>query len=57
MSQLDKALRKFEAVEANLVKLEKLWDLLIKNIPNGINFGSNPVYEDACRSYEHILIS
>ncbi|MEH2091602.1 restriction endonuclease [Nostoc sp.] len=55
MSQLDEALRKFEAAEANLVKLEKLWDLLIKNIPNGINFGPNPVYEDTCRSYEHIL--
>ncbi|BAY22287.1 hypothetical protein NIES2100_20500 [Calothrix sp. NIES-2100] len=55
MSQLDKALRQFEAVEANLVKLENLWNLLHKNIPVGIVFGTNNIYEDACRSYEHIL--
>ncbi|BAT51891.1 hypothetical protein NOS3756_08220 [Nostoc sp. NIES-3756] len=55
MSQLDEALRKFEAIEANLVKLENLWDLLQKNIPQNIVFGANPVYEDALRSYEHIL--
>jgi hypothetical protein len=55
MSQLDEALRQFEAIEANLVKLEKVWDLLQKNIPDGIVFGANPVYEDALRSYEHIL--
>ncbi|MBH8562742.1 restriction endonuclease [Nostoc sp. CENA67] len=55
MSQLDQALRQFEAVEANLVKLENLWNLLQNNIPEGIVFGVNPDYEDACRSYEHIL--
>ncbi|BBD58495.1 hypothetical protein NIES2109_12700 [Nostoc sp. HK-01] len=55
MSQLDEALRKFEAIEANLVKLENLWDLLQKNIPQGIVFGANPVYEDALRSYERML--
>ncbi|MBD2500550.1 restriction endonuclease [Anabaena azotica] len=55
MTQLDKALRQFEATEANLVKLEKQWDLLQKNIPNGIVFAANPMYEDALRSYKHIL--
>lgn len=55
MSQLDEALRKFEAIEANLVKLEKLWDLLRENIPDGIVFGANPVYEKALRSYERML--
>ncbi|HCF27118.1 MAG TPA: restriction endonuclease, partial [Cyanobacteria bacterium UBA11049] len=49
-------LRQFEATEANLAKLEKLWNLLQKNVPDGIVFiEANPVYEDACRSYEHIL--
>jgi hypothetical protein len=55
MSNLDEALRQFEAAEANLSKLEKLWSILAKNVPKGITFGANPVYEDACRSYEHIL--
>ncbi|WP_375505540.1 restriction endonuclease [uncultured Nostoc sp.] len=55
MSQLDKVLRQFEATEANLVKLEKLWDLLQKNIPDGIVFSTSPVYEDALRLYELIL--
>ena len=56
MSNLDEALRQFEAAEANLSKLEKLWSLLEKNVPTGITFGSNLVYEDACRSYEHLLV-
>lgn len=55
MSKLDEALRQFEATEANLAKLEKLWNLLQKNIPNGIVFAANPVYEDACHSYKQIL--
>lgn len=56
MSQLDEALRKFEAVEANLVKLERIWKVLCQNIPNGIVFGGNPIYEDACRSYEQVVV-
>lgn len=55
MSSLDESLRQFEATEANLVKLEKLWDTIVKNVPSGIVFGSNPIYENACFSYEHIL--
>jgi hypothetical protein len=57
MSQLNEILRQLEATEANLVKLEKLWDVLTENLPSDIVFGSNPVYENACRSYEHILKS
>ncbi|AFY46024.1 Restriction endonuclease [Nostoc sp. PCC 7524] len=57
MSSLDESLRRFEAVEANLIKLEKLWNKLTKNLPSGIVFSSNPIYEDACRSYKHILKS
>jgi Restriction endonuclease len=56
MSQLDEALRKFEAVEANLVKLERMWKVLCQNTPSGIVFGANPVYEDACRSYEQVVV-
>jgi len=55
MSQLDEDLRQLEATKANLVELEKLWNLLRKNIPNSIPFKANPVYEDACRSYEQLL--
>ncbi|WP_069789344.1 restriction endonuclease [Cyanobacterium sp. IPPAS B-1200] len=55
MSDLDKALRKFEAVEANLSKLEKCWNTLEKQIARGIIFEINPVYEDACRSYKNLL--
>jgi Restriction endonuclease len=56
MSQLDNALREFGAAEANLAKLERLWNLLQKNTPSDIVFGANPVYEDACRSYKQLLV-
>lgn len=56
MSQLDEALRKFEATEANLVKLEKVWSVLRKNTPDGIVFGTKPIYENAYRSYEQVLV-
>jgi len=52
---LDEALRQFEAAEANLSKLEKLRSILEKNIPKGIAFEDNQVYENACRDYKHIL--
>lgn len=56
MSQLDQALRKFEAVEANLAKLEKIWKVLCQNTPSGIEFGAKSVYENACRSYKEVLV-
>ncbi len=49
------ALQQFEAVEANLGKLERLWDQIYAEIPSGIRFGANPKYEDLCRSAEEIL--
>lgn len=52
MSELDEALRKFEAAEANLAKLENLGNLLKENLRNGIAFADDAAYEDACRSYE-----
>ena len=49
------ALEKFEAAEANLAKLEKLWTEIEGLMPRGIVFGTNPEYEDRCRSYSFLL--
>lgn len=49
------ALEKFEATEANLTKLEKLWTEIEALIPRGIMFGTNPAYEDRCRSFGLVL--
>lgn len=57
MSDLNGALRTFEAAEANLAKLERLWKEIRKLTPDGIAFGSDPQYEDVVRSYEHVLAS
>ncbi len=54
-SPLMKALRSLEAVEANLVKLERLWGEIEALIPSGIVFGDNPEYEDRCRSLLNVL--
>lgn len=50
-SPLMVALEQFEAGEANLAKLERLWAELEQLLPGGINFGSNPQYEDRARSF------
>ena len=52
---LAKALKSFDATEANLDKLERLWEDIYSLIPGGIAFGSNPEYEDRCRSFSEIL--
>lgn len=52
---LTDALQQFEATEANLGKLEKLWDEIYAAIPSGISFGANPAYEDLCRTASEIL--
>lgn len=49
------ALEKFEAAEANLVKLERLSSELANLVPNGIVFGSDPEYEDRSRAYVTLL--
>lgn len=51
------AIEQFEAAEANLIKLERLWDELSGAIPTGVSFGSNPEYEDRARSYGLLLIA
>ncbi len=49
------ALEQFGAAEANLVKLERLWEEVSGLIPSGISFGGNPGYEDRSRSYRLLL--
>lgn len=54
-SSLNAALREFEATEANLAKLERLWNQIEAYIPAGIVFGSDPDYDDLCRLFAEIL--
>jgi len=49
------ALEKFEATEANLVKLERLWGELEQLTPSSIQFGGIPEHEERVRSYVQIL--
>jgi hypothetical protein len=55
METLAAALRLFEATEANLAKLERLWDELRALIPEGIAFGSPGQYEELCLAFRQIL--
>lgn len=52
---LSDALRHLEIAEANLVKLQRLWDEISQLMPSGPAFGSTPDYEDKCQSYGVIL--
>lgn len=55
-SPLNNALRQFEAAEANLSKLERLWSEIQGLMPKSFaSFGDNPSYEDKCRSFYSIL--
>jgi hypothetical protein len=54
-SPLDIALREFEAAEANLAKLERLWGQIESWIPDRVVFGSDPDYDDLCRLFAEIL--
>jgi hypothetical protein len=49
------ALEQFEAAEANLIKLERLWEELAAMIPSGVAFGENVEHEDRVRSYNLLL--
>lgn len=53
--QINAALRDFEATEANLAKLQKLFDESQKLLPAGVCFGFNPEYEQTCREYADVL--
>lgn len=55
MSTLNTALGQFEATEANLQKLDNLWDQISSLIPDGPAFGSPPEYEELCWTFRRIL--
>lgn len=56
-SSLNAALRTFEAVEANLSKAERVWRQVQEAIPTGIAFGSDPTYDDLCRTLTALVDS
>jgi hypothetical protein len=37
------------------VKLERVWSKIVKQTPSGLQFGSDPTYDELVRSYEDIL--
>ena len=55
-SPINAALRSFEAAEANLEKLERIFGELRQLVPDGISFDSDPKYEELCRSYGDVLV-
>jgi len=55
MADLDAALRQFEATEANLEKLDKLWSQIENHIPDGPAFGNPPEYDELCLAFRQIL--
>lgn len=55
MMTLDAALRQFEATEANLEKLDKLWEQIEHHLPRGPAFGSPPEYDELCLALRRIL--
>jgi hypothetical protein len=54
-SPLMAALAQFEATEANLVKLERIWDQLRELIPPGILFGESTEYDDRLRLFADVV--
>ncbi|MEQ1773267.1 MAG: restriction endonuclease [Burkholderiales bacterium] len=56
-SPLNAALRHFDAAEANLIKIEKVWGELEAAIPEGVAFGDDPEYEENCRAFDALLES
>jgi len=52
---LNHVLRQFELTEANLVKLETLWQKIEGELPSGPAFGAPPEYEEWCIAFKCIL--
>jgi hypothetical protein len=56
MNSLMKALEQFEVIEANLVKVERLWDELRSLFPTGLDMTNDyPEYDDCQRQFEIVL--
>lgn len=51
------ALEVFEAAEANLVKLERVWSEIDARIPGGICFGNDPDFEDRTRAFTALQVA
>lgn len=54
-SPLNKALRQFEIVDANLGKADRLLEQLMAAIPKGIVFGSSVEYDQTWREFHDIV--
>src|SRR5207249_1932929 len=54
-SALDAALRTFEAVEANIVKLEAIWRDMRALIPDDLSFDSSDIYDERGRELAAII--
>ena len=55
MTSLDAALQQFDATEANLTKLEKLWKRINALLPTGPAFGGPPELQELCLAFRRIL--
>jgi hypothetical protein len=53
-SPLTRAIKSFDAAEANLAKLEKCWATIASLIPSGMCFGEDPDHEEACRNFSYL---
>lgn len=51
------ALRQFEAVEANIVKAERVWSELRALIPDGVSYGNPPGYDDKRKVFIDLMAS
>lgn len=49
------ALQHFEATEANLSKLERVWKEIKSLVPDGASFDTEPDYDNKCRVFNDIL--
>ena len=52
---LNHALTQFELAEANLARLEVLWEKIEGELPNGPAFGAPPKYDEWCIAFKGIL--
>lgn len=52
---LHHSLRQFELAEANLAKLELLWQKIEGELPDGPAFGAPPGYDEWCIAFKRIL--
>lgn len=55
-TSLNLALHHFAVAEANLDKIERHLQRLTQLVSEGIDFGSNASYEDACRGHAELLV-